>query len=232
MRKLFVLLCLLTPIGASAMDTTRHDKWVEPHRSLSTVFLIGQQVATLNPANVRQTAAGAILGSQPAGAVATVVGGPISGTLGGTTYVWWNLNFTSGVNGWVASDNLVASGGPPPSLLNSNNTWLAGQAVSPVALTFGATVTPDAARSNDFTLTATDNFLLANPVNLKPGQTLNFWITQDGAGHRVAKWGSAYQAPGGPGTLLLSTQPNAKDFVVCQSDTAATLTCSIWGGVR
>ena len=44
-------------------------------------------------------------------------------------------------------------------------------------------------------------------------------------------FGTAYQASGGSGTLVLSTAANAKDEVSCQSDTATTLTCSIATGI-
>jgi hypothetical protein len=234
MRKLLVIICLIVPIGASANDGHPEQKKAA---ALVTPIAIGQQVITVNAVNVRQTAAGTLLGSQPAGAVATVISGPTSGTLGGTAYVWWGLNFTTGVDGWVASDNLAVSGSsvpPPPSssVLSDNNMWLAGQSVSPKVLIPGATVTPDAALSNNFTLKTTSNFTLAFPVNLKPGQTINLWITQDATGHRVVTWGPGYQAAGGPGTLILSTAANAKDMVSCQADTATTLTCTIQAGVR
>jgi hypothetical protein len=112
-------------------------------------------------------------------------------------------------------------------LLNASNTWSAGQAVNPVVLTPGATVTPNAAASNNFTLAPTSNFTMANPTNLKAGQTLNFWITQDATGSRVVTWGTQYEAAGGSSTLLLSTTANATDMVSCQADTTTSLTCSI-----
>ncbi|HEY8685985.1 MAG TPA: hypothetical protein VIO57_10305 [Chloroflexota bacterium] len=223
--RFLVLLCLLIPIGASAND------------EMLTTFIIGQQVATVKAANVRQTAAGTLLGSQPAGAVGTVAGGPTSGNFGGTAYVWWDVKFVTGTGGWVAADNLAASGStvpppPPSSLLNSDNKWLAGQSVRPVQLVYAATVTPDAARTNDYLLTATGNFTLANPINLSAGQVLTFWIAQDAVGGRTIKWGPAYQAAGGSGTMVLSTEANALDMVACQSNTTQTLTCAIQNGVR
>jgi hypothetical protein len=124
------------------------------------------------------------------------------------------------------STNTGTSGATIP-LLNGNNTWSAGQAVTPSTLTFGATVTPNAALSNNFTLTATGNFTMANPTSLLAGQTLNFWITQDATGSRVVTWGTAYQASGGSATLVLSTAANAKDMVSCQADTTSSLTCAI-----
>ena len=226
MRRFLVLLCFLASASVALAASTS-----------SGMFTIGQQVATVKAANVRQTAAGTLLGSQPAGAVGTVAGGPTSGNFGGTAYVWWDVKFVTGTGGWVAADNLAASGStvpppPPSSLLNSDNKWLAGQSVRPVQLVYAATVTPDAARTNDYLLTATGNFTLANPINLSAGQVLTFWIAQDAVGGRTIKWGPAYQAAGGSGTMVLSTEANALDMVACQSNTTQTLTCAIQNGVR
>lgn len=78
---------------------------------LSTKFTLGEQVSIITgPANVRQQPtnelAGAIIGTQPSSAVATVVGGPIYAVLNGINYYWWDLSFTTSPSGWVAEDNL------------------------------------------------------------------------------------------------------------------------------
>lgn len=130
-------------------------------------------------------------------------------------------------NGASGCSTATGTSGATIPLLNGNNTWSAGQAVTPSALTIGATITPNAALSNNFTGTLNQNFTMANPTNLKAGQTLNFWLTQDATGSRVATWGTSYQAAGGSATLVLSTAANAKDLVSCQADTTSSLTCSI-----
>jgi hypothetical protein len=111
--------------------------------------------------------------------------------------------------------------------LDNNNPWTKAQAVTPVALTSGATVSVDASLSNDFTLTAGTNFTLDNPSNLLAGQTLNFWITQDATGSRVMTLGSQYQAAGGSSSLVLSTAGSTKDLLTCVSDTTTTMTCAL-----
>ncbi len=111
--------------------------------------------------------------------------------------------------------------------LGHSNSWTSGQAVTPVVLTPGSTVSVDASLSDNFTLAAAQNFTLNNPSNLKAGQTLNFWITQDATGSRVITTGSQYQAAGGAATLILSTTPNTKDLVTCVSDTTTSLTCGV-----
>lgn len=111
--------------------------------------------------------------------------------------------------------------------LATNQSFTKGQAVTPVALTPGANVAVDASLSNNFTLTAGQNFQLDNPTNLKAGQTLNFWITQDGTGTRVITLDTQYQAPGGASTIVLSTAAGTKDLLTCVSDSTSTLTCSL-----
>ena len=116
--------------------------------------------------------------------------------------------------------------------LGNPNSWLAQQAVTPVALSIVAnSVAMDAALSNDFTLTANDNFTLENPTNLAAGQTINIWITQDATGSRLITWGTFWQAVGGSNTMVLSTTPGTKDLATCVSDTTTSLTCSLLKGV-
>jgi len=68
--------------------------------------------------NVRTTANGTITGQQLTGAVGTVIGGPQSVGV----HTWWQVNFDSGVDGWVASGftELIS----PPTVdiqVNNNN---------------------------------------------------------------------------------------------------------------
>ncbi len=73
---------------------------------------VGSRVQANGAVNVRSTPAGTSLGTQPLGALGTITAGPQTATLNGTSYTWWNVNFDSGVDGWVASIglNLVSSG--------------------------------------------------------------------------------------------------------------------------
>ena len=86
-----------------------------PSPSPSDKFTIGQQVQANNGVNVRQTPAGTLLGTQASGAVGTVTAGPTSAVLNGTTYVWWTINFSSGVDGWVGEDKLNPYTSPAPT---------------------------------------------------------------------------------------------------------------------
>lgn len=111
--------------------------------------------------------------------------------------------------------------------LDTSQSFTKGQATTPVALTPGANVSVDASLSNNFTLTADQNFQLDNPTNLKAGQKLNFWITQDGTGSRILTLDTQYQAPSGASSLVLSTAPGAKDLLSCVSDSTSSLTCTL-----
>lgn len=175
-----------------------------------------------NLTNIPVANATGVLGTTHGGA--GTITGALKGNGSGTVSQAACADLSNGASG--CSTATGTSGATIP-LLNGNNTWSAGQAVTPSALTIGATITPNAALSNNFTGTVNQNFTLANPTNLKAGQTLNFWLTQDATGSRVMTLGSQYQASGGSGTLVLSTTANAKDLLTCQADTATSLTCSL-----
>jgi len=90
------------------------------------------------------------------------------------------------------------------------NTFTGAQVVTTVALTDGATITPDLSLSNDFTLTIGGNRTLANPSNRTVGQWFSVTVTQDGTGTRTLSYGSHYKFPGGVAPTLTTTA-NAYD---------------------
>ena len=69
-------------------------------------------------------------------------------------------------------------------------TFTAAQRATITTLTDGATVTPDFATSNNYTLTLGGNRTIANPTNLTAGQSGSIFLVQDGTGSRTAAWGS------------------------------------------
>jgi hypothetical protein len=82
---------------------------------VSTRFTIGQQVTPSGASlNVRATPAGTLSGTQASGAIGTVIGGPVAAALNGTNYIWWQINFTSGPDGYVGEDNLTEYSSTPP----------------------------------------------------------------------------------------------------------------------
>lgn len=86
---------------------------------------------------------------------------------------------------------------------------------APVAVTFSATaMAVDCALSNVFTTTFTANVTTAPTFsNLKDGQTINWFITQDATGSRTIVWPTSFKWPNGSAAAL-STAANAQDLLV------------------
>ncbi len=85
----------------------------------STKFVLNDRIQ-VNTTNVltRSTPAGTSLGTHTTGDLGTVVGGPTVAVLSGTTYTWWNINYDSGVDGWVAEDFLDKYTVPVGNVIN------------------------------------------------------------------------------------------------------------------
>ena len=83
-------------------------------------------------------------------------------------------------------------------------------------LTDGATITPDFATANNFTVTLAGNRTIANPTNLTAGQSGSIFIVQDGTGSRTAAWGSYWDFAGGTAPTLSTTAAavDRVDYVV------------------
>jgi chitodextrinase len=70
----------------------------------STKFKIGDRVQTTGKVNVRSepTSSGTVLGTQPTSARGEVMGGPWYWN----SNWWWQVDFDSGIDGWVAQGKL------------------------------------------------------------------------------------------------------------------------------
>ena len=88
-------------------------------------------------------------------------------------------------------------------------TYTAAQRGAITALTDGATITPDFALSNNWSLSIGGNRTLANPTNLTAGQSGVIYITQTSGSHTLA-YGSAWDFAGGTAPTL-STAAGAVD---------------------
>jgi len=110
-------------------------------------------------------------------------------------------------------------------LLDGAQTWTKGQRGEITALTSAATITPDFADSNNFSVTLDTNATLANPSNIVAGQSGCIWITQDGTGSRTLAYGADWEFTGGTAPTL-STAAGAVDCLVyaVQSSTKITAT--------
>jgi len=111
------------------------------------------------------------------------------------------------------------------AVTNSAQSFSAAQRGTISALTDGATITPDFAVANNFSVTLGGNRTLANPSNLTAGQSGAIWITQDGTGSRTLAYGSYWDFTGGTAPTLTTTA-SARDCLVyaVQSSTQITAT--------
>ena len=91
-------------------------------------------------------------------------------------------------------------------------TYTAAQRGTITTLTDGATITPDFAASNNYTVTLGGNRTIANPSNLTAGQSGSIFIVQDGTGSRTASFGSYWDFAGGTAPTL-TTDASAVDRV-------------------
>ncbi len=135
-----------------------------------------------------------------------------------------HLNFTQSTDAFSCGSTVPTT----VALLGASQSFTKGQAVTPVALTDGATPAVDASLGNDFTLTmvhTTSARTIQNPSNLKAGQTLNFFILQDGTGGATYAFGSQYKFSGATAPTATAAA-SAKDVISCRSDTTTSMMCS------
>jgi len=123
-------------------------------------------------------------------------------------------SFTSGalLKGSGTSAVTTASAGTDYAGMATAQTFTKAQRGAIVTLTDGATVTPDMADGNNFSLTLGGNRTLANPTNLTAGQSGSIFLVQDGTGSRTLAYGSYYDFAGGTAPTLTTTA-NAVDRI-------------------
>lgn len=105
-----------------------------------------------------------------------------------------------------ATASEVLTGTDSTKFANASNL---NSAVAFAALS-GATVTPDLNAARNFTITLSANTTLANPTNLRPGQTGEIVVTQGGT-VRTLSFGSYWKFAGGAPSV--STTANAVDVI-------------------
>jgi hypothetical protein len=112
--------------------------------------------------------------------------------------------------------------------LGTAQSFTKAQRGAVVALTSGATVTPDFSLANNFSLTLGVNATLANPTNLTAGQSGVITIT-NGASYTLA-YGSYWKFPGGTApTLTVSGGTDALAYFV---DSSTRITARIVPDVK
>ena len=102
------------------------------------------------------------------------------------------------------------------AVTDAAQTFTAAQRGTIGTLTDGATITPDFATANNFTVTLGGNRTIANPTNLTAGQSGSIFIVQDGTGSRTAAWGSYWDFAAGTAPTLTTTAAGVDriDYVV------------------
>lgn len=140
-----------------------------------------------------------------------------SGVLGWISAAGSGVTSFNGRTGVVALTAADVNGALTYAAVNAaaDNSFTAGQQTTPSAVTFSATaMTVDCSKSNVFSTTFTANVTnaptLSNPGD---GQTINWFITQDGAGSRTMTWPTNFKWPGGTKGVL-STGASSVDLLV------------------
>jgi hypothetical protein len=115
--------------------------------------------------------------------------------------------------------------------LGTAQSFTAAQRGTVSALTDGATITPDFAAANNFSLTIGGNRTLANPTNLTAGQSGVIVITQDGTGSRTLAYGSYFKFAAGTAPSLTTTA-SAVDVLCYYVESSTRITARLIGDVK
>lgn len=99
------------------------------------------------------------------------------------------------------------------------------------ALTDGATITPDFAAANNFSVTLGGNRTLANPSNQTAGQSGVIVITQDGTGSRTLAYGSYWKFSNGTAPTLTTTA-SAVDVLVYYVESSTRISAKLITDVK
>lgn len=100
-----------------------------------------------------------------------------------------------------------------------------------VALTDGATITPDFAAGNNFSVTLGGSRTLANPTNIVAGQSGVIAVTQDGTGSRTLAFGSYWKFSSGTAPTLTSTAA-AVDLIAYYVESSTRIDARFIGDVK
>jgi hypothetical protein len=109
---------------------------------------------------------------------------------------------------------------------NANQSFTKAQRGTPVALTDGATITPDFSLGNHFTVTLGGNRTLANPTNLTAGQSGVIVITN---GAYTCAFGNYWKFPGGTAPTLTQSGVDVLAYYV---DSSTRITARVVGDVK
>jgi hypothetical protein len=100
-----------------------------------------------------------------------------------------------------------------------------------VAATYAVSVALDFSTGYNFSMTLTGNLVLANPTNIKVGQSGIIVLTQDGTGGRTTSFGSYFQFANGT-VPTLDTAAGRKNVLSYTVLTSTSILVSAFVGVR
>ena len=105
-------------------------------------------------------------------------------------------------------------------------TFTAAQRGAITALTDGATITPDFATGNNYSVTLAGNRTFANPTNLTAGQSGVIIVSQDGTGSRTLAFGNYWKFAGGAAPTLTTTA-SAVDVIAFFVDSSTRISAQV-----
>lgn len=119
------------------------------------------------------------------------------------------------------------------AVLGTSQSFTAGQAVTPDTATqcgtqsAAGTMTPNFALANSCVATfGAGNLTIANPTNVKAGQSWVLSLQQDGVGSRTVTWGTSYKWAGATAPTL-STTASAIDIISCWATDSTHINCAL-----
>ncbi len=115
--------------------------------------------------------------------------------------------------------------------LATAQTWTKAQRGAIVALTDGATITPDFAEGNNFSVTLGGSRTLANPTNLVAGQSGVIHVSQDATGGRALSFGSYWKFENGDVPTLTATA-NALDVLAYEVKSTTLIVARLMTDVK
>jgi hypothetical protein len=140
--------------------------------------------------------------------------------------VTWTLPSTDGSSGQALSTNGTGTlSWATFAALATAQTFTAAQRGTVSALTSAATVTPDFAVANNFSLTLAHSLTIANPSNQTAGQSGAIVITQGSGTAYTVSYGSNWKFSGG--TPTMSTGLSSVSVLVYYVESASRITAQL-----
>jgi hypothetical protein len=185
--------------------------------------------------NGSSTSWGALSSVAVSGAYSDLTGTPTLGTAAATN----STAYATAAQGTLADSALqpaaigvsVQAYNANNAVLNATQSFTQAQRGAVVALTDGATITPNFATGNNFSVTLAGNRTLASPTNLTAGQHGSITITQDATGSRTLAYGSSWKFSGGTAPSLTTTA-NAVDVLAYYVESGTRITAKLITDVK